>query len=258
MLTTYRNLPLVGWISVLLLSLSASGSLAEPADDPAPFVMALASEPSESITMTWYVKVISEAFRRLDIDLRLEVYPPSRASRLLDNGVVDGEGLRPVGYEDRHPAAVRVDELMFTVIFAAAVTRSDIELQSLNDLKDKNYRVEYVRGTEPLDEMLSAVVNQGHLSPISEAGHGLRKLAAGRSEVFIDFPGRIEALAAAPDMKSAGIRVIILPEQVNIYPYLHARHAELAPRLARVLRDIREEGLFEDYMALAHKELAGD
>ena len=40
-----------------------------------------------------------------------------------------------------------------------------------------------------------------------------------------------------------------------VYPYLHKRHAELAPRLAAALRQMRAEGLFERYRAEVLKEL---
>jgi len=226
--------------------------------DQRPFVMALASDPAESVTMTWYVKVITEAFRRLEMDLQVEVYPPVRASRLLDAGMVDGEGLRPEGYEDEHEVAVRVDELMFEVTFGAATTDPEINIQSFEDFTGQDLTVEYVRGTDPLDSLLSARLAPGNLSAVSTAEQGLEKLLVGRTDVFVDFPGRIRYIMAETGVAEPVVFVTNISEQVPIYPYVHKRHADLAPRLAAVLKDIRAEGLFEDYMQKASRELEGE
>ena len=58
--------------------------------------------------------------------------------------------------------------------------------------------MEYLRGVEPLGDMLNDVVSEGYLFAITSPEQGLHKLLAGRSDVFIDFPGRISALIESP------------------------------------------------------------
>ena len=215
--------------------------------------MAYTADPAQSLTMAWYHKLISEAFGRLGITLEYAVYPPLRATTLLKTGNIDVEGLRAANYEDDNPDAVIVRESILTTKYGMATINPEIQLDRLSDLEGKSYRVEYLRGVEPLGDMLNDVVSEGYLFAITSPEQGLHKLLAGRSDVFIDFPGRISALIESLDLSLAGIHVNEFEDDIVVYPVLHRRHADLAQPLQQVLSEMKAQGLFEQYMEETRK-----
>lgn len=44
---------------------------------------------------------------------------------------------------------------------------------------------------------------------------------------------------------------LIVMREVHMYPYLHKKHTDLAPKLAEALKAIKEEGLIEEYQKQA-------
>ena len=52
-------------------------------------------------------------------------------------------------------------------------------------------------------------------------------------------------------------RLVQVGGVVPLYPYLHRRHAELAPRLAAALKQMKSEGLIERYRAEVLREVSG-
>ena len=236
--------------SLLLLSLF---SHADSTSERTRFIMAYTADPAQSLTMAWYHKLISEAFDRLGITLEYAVYPPLRASTMLATGKIDVEGLRAAGYEDDNPDAVIVRESILTTKYGMATVNPEIQLARLSDLKNQTYRVEYLRGVEPLGDMLEDAVTEGYLSAISSPEQGLQKLLGGRSDVFIDFPGRISALIESLDLSLAGIQVNEFEDDIVVYPVLHRRHVDLAQPLQQVLSEMKAQGLFEQYMEETRK-----
>jgi hypothetical protein len=236
--------------SLLFLSIF---SHSENAPDRTVFTMAYTADPAQSLTMAWYHKLISEAFGRLGITLEYAVYPPLRATTLLKTGNIDVEGLRAANYEDDNPDAVIVRESILTTKYGMATINPEIQLDRLSDLEGKSYRVEYLRGVEPLGDKLNDVVSEGYLFAITSPGQGLHKLLAGRSDVFIDFPGRLSALIESLDLSLAGIHVNEFEDDIIVYPVLHRRHANLAQPLQEVLSEMKAQGLFEQYMEETRK-----
>ena len=236
--------------SLLLLSLF---SHADSTSERTRFIMAYTADPAPSLTMAWYHRLSSEAFDRLGITLEYGVYPPLRANTLLNTGKIDVEGLRAAGYENDNPAAVIVRESILTTKYGYATVDPDIQFERLADLEKTSYRVEYLRGVEPLGEMLAARLPEGYLFAITSPEQGLHKLLAGRSDVFVDFPGRLSALKESLGLTLSGIRVAEFEDDIVVYPVLHRRHADLAQPLQQVLSEMKAQGLFEQYMEETRK-----
>ena len=171
----------------------------------------------------------------------------------MHTGKIDVEGLRAAGYEDDNPNAVIVRESILTTKYGMATINPEIQLDRLSDLEGKSYRVEYLRGVEPLGDMLNDVVSEGYLFAITSPEQGLHKLLAGRSDVFIDFPGRISALIESLDLSLAGIHVNEFEDDLVVYPVLHRSHTEIAQPLQEVLSEMKAQGLFEQYMEETRK-----
>ena len=94
--------------------------------------------------------------------------------------------------------------------------------------------------------MLNDVVSEGYLFAITSLEQGLHKLLAGRSDVFIDFPGRISALIESLDLSLAGIHVNEFEDDIVVYPVLHRRHADLAQHRAQARERALDEHRLEE------------
>ena len=46
-------------------------------------------------------------------------------------------------------------------------------------------------------------------------------------------------------------------ENIRLFPFLHKKHNYLAPKLAAVLKQMKDDELFEEYRAQAAKSLEG-
>jgi hypothetical protein len=100
-------------VASLLLPLAAFIGAARAADT-SPIVMATDREDSV-FTGKWFRRIYVEAFRRMDVPLKITVLPLARISSELDAGHLDGEMLRVLGYAAAHPELVRVEESVLEV-----------------------------------------------------------------------------------------------------------------------------------------------
>ena len=218
------------------------------------FTFAGPIDPASSPELFRNQMILTEAFRRLGLELVYKGYPPARSSAMLDAGMIDGDAGRIAGYEQDHPNAVIVAQEFQASTLSAFAKDPAIQLEEWEDLRDTNYRVEYYRGAALAERILTNVVKAGNLSTISTPEQALKKLIAGRTDVYVAFSSTTIPLLESPEFQHSGIRVLDVKEEISIYPYLHRRHADLAPKLADVLRKMKAEGLFEQYMQQAQQE----
>jgi polar amino acid transport system substrate-binding protein len=191
--------------------------------------------------------VTDEMFRRVNIRLTYNVLPARRASEEANNGNLDGDNARIYEYNEHFPNLLRVDEAIYTQILAAYATDPAIRLDSWKSLHDTKYHVEYLRGVVFVEMKLSEVVSPKYLSAITTRKQGIEKLAAGRTDVFIDVEGLIASLLNRDEFKDAGIKQAGVLESNQLYLYMHKKHAALLPKLKEALIQIKAEGLYDDF-----------
>jgi len=195
--------------------------------------------PNTEVLGKWVELIFSEAFRRLDLEMEYRQYPPKRCGEMANTGAVDGELGRPYGYDALYPNLVRVEEPSMSTYYAAYVTDPDIQLEGWESLKGTNYKVEHLRGAALSTQKLPEVVKPDNLSEINEVTQGLKKLRAGRTDVFVIAANMVDPLLAT-DTSYSTIRKAGIMAEVHMYPYLHKKHKDLAPKLAAALKEIKE------------------
>ncbi len=203
----------------------------------------------------WYKMIYAEIFKRLGMKFELRTFPPKRTSIEADAGNVDGEAARPYHYTDEHPNLIRVEESVVSVNFSAFAVQDSIpQLNGWESLKGKDYRVEYRHGIKTTEDNLPNVVKKENLSTVTEQVPGLKKLISGRIDLFVDEESGILTLLKTPEFKDSRIRSAGLMESFPVYPYLHKKHALLAPKMAEIIKAMKEEGLIEQYRIMLDKE----
>lgn len=197
--------------------------------------------------------VVAEAFRRLGIQAEVTVIlAAARGIRLVDEGIDDGLTARVAGLEQTYPNLLRVPEKIFDNDFVAATLAGGDMAQSarIPDFTGLGpYSVGYIIGWQVFERSLGRVRD---LAQAKDSDQLLGLLANGRVEVILH--ERWQALWHA---KQKGMTLHIFEPPlaaVPMYMYLHRKHADLVPRLAAALADMKADG---SYQALAEQAFGG-
>jgi polar amino acid transport system substrate-binding protein len=209
-----------------------------------------------SFTGKWLNLIYTEVFRRLGYELEYKGYPNERANVMAETGVVDGEIQRAASYQKISKNLLRVEEPSFSGHVAAYAVTPGVVLDGWESLKNTNYRVEYRRGSKLPQTALPKVVRPEKLSTISTVEQGLKKLIAGRTDIFIEQELVVDE--ALREFDKAGFDYSSLYQAGivytgNSYLYMHKRHAALVPKIAEVLRNMKQQGVVERYKEIIQK-----
>jgi polar amino acid transport system substrate-binding protein len=232
---------------------AASCGLAYAQRPPARIVMASFGQ-EDSFASRWLELIYTEAFQQLGVALEIRFFPAARAGAEALAGNVDGELARSLEYEATQTVMIHIPEPTLYVATAAYTLRPDIHLASgWEGLRGTAYRTEYRFGFSVTERKLMAVVPLASLSAVQNSETGLRKLILGRTDLYVDTVEAIEPLLASAEFRRSGIRVASVLQRGPLYAYLNKKHAHLAPRLALILRRMRESGQIERYRLQALK-----
>lgn len=220
-----------------------------------PFIVGVDSDISTYLVQ-WTWLIYAEAFRRMGIPLKFNSYPLQRLSAMVDEGAIDGEGGRVYGYGATHPNLVRVEESLLELNFSLYTAHPTLRLQRKDEQAFTGLRVEYRRGILMCETTLKRWVAPERLSDVTTVEQGVNKLLARRTDLYCDLDIHILTALHTPEFKGATSvrKVLDLSTSVPIYPYLHKKHAALAPRLAATLKAMKAEGLIEAYRLQTERE----
>jgi hypothetical protein len=213
-----------------------------------PFVM-VTDQPETTYEGKWQRLAYNEAFKRLGAPLEVTLMPTQRVTAMVDSGAVDGQFMRAFAYADAHPEQVRVDESIYEVVFALWVSNPALSLSRLQDLAATSWIGIYRRGVELCQRSLSPLVPAERLSSVSTEDVGLRMLLTGRVDYYCEIDASVQSALYSPEFKNVtSVRPLLtFGDRIMLYPYLYKKHAELAPRLAAVLKEMKAEGLLERF-----------
>jgi len=182
--------------------------------------------------------VVTEAFRRAGLQLRLEKLPAARALRLADAGLEDGELARAAGIEKFYPNLVRVPEKLGVWVLAAFSKNAAIpgEFPAM-----RSHVVGLIRGWKGFeDEMTGAP----RVVAAEDAEQLFRLLALDRIEVALFARDVGSAMIQRKALHGIHLLQPTLGQR-DVYIYLHKRHAADAPRIADALRALKAEGYYQ-------------
>ena len=179
--------------------------------------------------------VLERAYEKLGIRMIPIPMPLRRALQQASAGELDGDLMRVA------PTLKDMDQLIMVKVPVARVTFAIYKLGpcpariSIDELADKP--VSYVRGTRALETTLAPARIQATVSALD----ALRHLQRGISDYAVLDEMESDALLAGKGMGD----VCKVPEPLfalDLYHSLNKRHADLVPRLERVLKDMTDSG----------------
>ena len=196
----------------------------------------------------WVRRIYTEAFRRLGLPVAMPTIPLQRLTEMLDRGELDGDVGRLHAHGASHPELVRVEEAMYDIVIGLYTLDPAIELVRVEDLAAKPWSATYVRGVAICERLLKPQLRPENLTSIVTDEQGMEMLALKRVDFYCSANHTIADVASRRRHRKHPMpRLALSLGTIPLYPYLHRRHAALAPRLAAVMREMRAEGLIERY-----------
>lgn len=185
-----------------------------------------------------------EACRRAGIDIKFVTLPSERSLVAANQGEVDGEGLRVAGLDDSYGNLVRVPERYVSISFVAFAKDPALSVaQGWDSLK--SHRVAFIHGWKMFESNAGSarVVNK-----VDKPEQLFQMLEHGRIDLALYTLA--DGVALARKMGLQGV-VALNPtlKDVDMFLYLHRRHAALVPKIAAALREMKADGSHQRILA---------
>lgn len=184
-------------------------------------------------------QLMAEVFRRIGIKARIQVYDASeRALINANNGIEDGTALRIKGLEAQYPNFVRVTEKVIDNDFVAYSLTKSFATTDWNSLAP--YQVTYILGWKIFEKNVPASVG---VTSVRDADQLFSLLRLDRADVALY--ERWQGLWKAREEKMK-VRVMEPPlASVEMFIYLHKKHAQLVPRVEQSLAGMKRDGSYQ-------------
>lgn len=222
---------------------------------PAAFTMGTDHDET-TLSGKWARRIYVEAFRRLGVPLEIAVFPTRRLSAVVEEGAVNGEFLRVYDYAAAHPNLLRVEEPVTEISFALFAAPPAQRLSRLEDLPATGWSGDFRRGVLVCENALKPLLPAERLGDVGSTAQGIKKLLAKRADFLCDTDMAVITELLTPEFKGTPALAKLLEiKSLALYPYLHKKHAELAPRLAATLKKMKAEGLIERYRLETEREM---
>jgi len=191
-------------------------------------------------------KVYSVAFGRAGKRVKISPMPGERSLIEANAGRLDGDATRfgNARVENQYTDLIRVQEPLLVSNTSAFSIRFSAEIRNWSDIAELSPGIVYVRGYKLIESRLSAMGLQARAFHVADHAKALRFLMAGRADILISTEPAVRTFLGEPEFRNAGIRRIGVLERDNPYLYLHKRHAELAERMAKILREMKADGTY--------------
>lgn len=183
--------------------------------------------------------VTSEALRRMGYQLQTVQLPAERGLANSNAGIDDGEMSRISGLEKLYPNLIRVPEKIMDWEFNVFTDKNINFHGKWSDLSP--YAVSYINGWKILEHN---VPEQAQVSKVKNTQQLFAMLEKGRTDLVIY--ERWGGLSLIQKNKLENIHLLSPPLAVrDMYIYLHLKHKQLVPRLARELHQMKQDGTYQ-------------
>lgn len=237
---------LTGFFLLFMIIAVLTGSTVRTHATEMPVLLMTHMKSSTYSTACCLMHIYSEAFERLGYRMQYTHVPAARASAMADHGELDGELGRSEEYGKYHPNMVRIEEPHLALnicVYTRNETPQIMDWETL--LKRTRGIIAYIRGVESVSRRLETLPKH-RLHVVNSATSGLMMLKEGRVKYFVS-PETIVDPTLLQEPFSGTLHKVAKLGTHNGHAYLHIRHKKLASKTAEVLREMKAEGLFEEY-----------
>ncbi|MBV8502922.1 MAG: hypothetical protein JO006_14550 [Paucibacter sp.] len=193
------------------------------------------------------VSLLRQAYDRLGMQVEEVDVPVERGLRMSNEGSLDGEVARVEGLEQHYPNLIRVPVAVLATSVEAISVDPSIRISGWEDLRRYSLCIPHgIKAIElPTAGMKTYAVNTAqNIIKMLQAKHCQVGVIAGPT--WVDFES----------LDWTGIRSAGRLGAVPLYHYLNKRHADLVPRVAAVLEQMRADGIIGKVQKAADDEAA--
>jgi polar amino acid transport system substrate-binding protein len=184
-------------------------------------------------------RIVKEAFHRIGQPVSIVYQPSERALVNANEGLIDGDCWRVAGNTEKFPNLLMVPEPVDEANIVVFARDPSLSVSTWADLAPLN--VAYLNGWKILD---ANVRETRSLLKVKDMAALFALLDKGRIDVALIDP--LMGWAFIRKMKLTGIHSLKPPlTRQDMYVYLNNRHADLVPKLATALREMKRDGTIE-------------
>jgi polar amino acid transport system substrate-binding protein len=192
--------------------------------------------------------VLTYAFDQLGVKFELRTFPPNRIPVEISKGKIDGDAHRiyDYNYENRYPDLIRVEEPIQIVTQSVFTKRTDIQVNGWKSLSD--CKILYLSGIIAVENGLeSARIPLENRLGVYDIDDAFKLLNIGRGDIVIVSPSTGQASLNKLGLSGKNIKMLSPPViTIELYPYMHKKHADLAVKLAARIKQMKLTGRYDD------------
>ena len=258
MLFRKRNHYHIKVISILVFAtiitlLAASSDWAKGGQEKQTLLVSI-HQPENTQIYRWMHLVYNDLFSRINRSVKLIYLPPRRATVYAKLGNIDGQAGRMASYAEEVKNQIIVSETIYCLDMVAYIRRSSNlkDFENWESLTSKGLKVDYLRGIAIAVKNLTPLIPPADLKVVDTLEQGFIRLKEGRTDVFVASNQSAEPILSSLESKEEIVHGGVL-ESVGFYPHLHVRHRKLIPLLASAIKEMKKEGLIDEYKQQALK-----
>ena len=182
--------------------------------------------------------VVKEVCARNNLKVKVQAPSAERALQQANSGADDGDGPRIAGLSEIYANLIQVPEKVVDVEFSA-FSKKDIQIKDWESLKP--YRVGILIGWKILE---ANIVGTKSLRKVKDAKTLFKLLENDRIQVAVINKVDGQAIIRRENLKN--IKLITPPLAVReMFLYLHKKHKDLVPQIAASLKELKDEGAYQ-------------
>lgn len=192
--------------------------------------------PTKSIAL----KVVREAYRRLDISVTTVEYPALRALQVSNSGMVDGELFRAGGVQEAFSNLIMIPVPIYENEWVAFAKSRNFSLDGCDSLR--SYRIAIERGVPPAENCTRGM----QVLALTNEIQMFKMVFVGRADIAVD--ALLDGLAVMKDNNIKGLTPL-QPAlfKAQLYHYLHQKNQHLVEPITNAIREVANEGLPMEY-----------
>jgi len=178
-------------------------------------------------------------FLRIGIDAKTVLLPSERSLISANSGVDDGNIARIKGIEKKYINLVMVPEKIIDFDFVVFTKNTNIQINNWEDLR--SYNVAFINGWKFFEKR---VTQYKSLVRVKDSIQLFELLSHDRVDVVLY--DLWSGLWQARQVQTKGILYLNPPlARVELYLYLNKKHQNLVPALAKVLKQMKQDGTYK-------------
>ncbi|MFW6380794.1 MAG: substrate-binding periplasmic protein [Spirochaetota bacterium] len=233
-----RGRRLLPWRALCVLMLSLTIVVSAPTQEPFTISTSYQNLLSNSDKTGLLDRVFTELFDRLGVEMEIVFSPTARSLVDVNAGIIDAEANRIAGMEAEYPNLRRVPEPNMTMEFVA-FAKHEHQIDGWDSIRELDIGI--VRGWRILEENTSGFP---YVVTVPTEVELFTMLDRGRIDIALY--ARLTGYSCLAEMDLEGITHLEPPLATrDMYLYVHEKHADLTDDIARVLREMKDDGTYQ-------------